>query len=54
MQRTIGLAKIARLAHLALLHGEPEYLTAEEMDSYSSDERDPARGWEYYARRAEG
>jgi ribulose-5-phosphate 4-epimerase/fuculose-1-phosphate aldolase len=54
VQRTISLAKIARLAHLALLHGEPEYLTAEEMDSYSSDERDPARGWEYYARRAEG
>lgn len=53
VQRTINLAKIGRLAHLALAHGEPQYLTAEEMESYSSDERDPARGWEYYARRTE-
>jgi ribulose-5-phosphate 4-epimerase/fuculose-1-phosphate aldolase len=52
VQRTINLAKIGRLAHLALLHGDPEYLTADELESYSSDERDPARGWEYYARRA--
>ena len=52
IQRTVRLSKVAHLAHLALLHGEPEYLTAEELDSYSSDERDPARGWEYYARRA--
>jgi ribulose-5-phosphate 4-epimerase/fuculose-1-phosphate aldolase len=52
VMRTINLAKIGRLAHLALLHGDPEYLTAEELASYSSDERDPARGWEYYVRRA--
>jgi ribulose-5-phosphate 4-epimerase/fuculose-1-phosphate aldolase len=52
VQRTINLYKIGRLAHLALQLGEPEYLTAEELDSYSSDQRDPARGWEYYARRA--
>lgn len=52
VQRTINLAKIGRLAYLARQLGEPEYLTAEEMESYSSDERDPARGWEYYARRA--
>jgi ribulose-5-phosphate 4-epimerase/fuculose-1-phosphate aldolase len=51
VQRTIRLAKMGELAHLARLHGEPEYLTAEELDSYSSDERDPARGWEYYVRR---
>ncbi|HZR99843.1 MAG TPA: class II aldolase/adducin family protein [Chloroflexota bacterium] len=53
VQRTINLAKIARLAHLALLHGEPQYLTADEMESYVSDERDPARGWEYFVRRAQ-
>ena len=51
VQRTIRLAKLGHLAHLALLHGEPRYLTADELDSYSSDVRDPARGWEYYARR---
>ncbi|HLI26402.1 MAG TPA: class II aldolase/adducin family protein [Chloroflexota bacterium] len=52
VQRTINLAKIAYLAHLALLHGEPRYLAPEELDSYSSDERDPRRGWEYYVARA--
>src|ERR671932_1487364 len=27
VQRTVNLAKIGRVAHLALLHGEPQYLT---------------------------
>jgi ribulose-5-phosphate 4-epimerase/fuculose-1-phosphate aldolase len=54
VMRTIRLATIGELAHLALLHGEPEYLTAEELDAYSSDERDPSRGWEYYLRRVAG
>jgi L-fuculose-phosphate aldolase len=52
VQRTVRLARIGELAYLALQIGEPEYLTAEELDSYSADERDPARGWEYFARRA--
>jgi ribulose-5-phosphate 4-epimerase/fuculose-1-phosphate aldolase len=51
VQRTIRLSKLGYLAHLALLHGQPRYLTTDELDSFSSDERDPARGWEYYARR---
>ena len=39
------------LAHLALLHGEPKYLSAQELDTFSADERFPARGWEYYVSR---
>jgi len=33
--------------HLALLHGEPKYLTAEELEVYNADQRFPMRGWEY-------
>ncbi len=51
VMRTIRLATIGELAHLALQVGEPEYLTAEELESYASDERDPKRGWEYYTQR---
>jgi ribulose-5-phosphate 4-epimerase/fuculose-1-phosphate aldolase len=51
IQRTIRLAKIAELAHLALLHGEPRYLSAAELDTFSADEQFPARGWEYYVSR---
>jgi len=51
VQRTIRLAKLGELAHLALLHGEPKYLSARELDTFSADERFPARGWEYYVNR---
>ncbi|OGQ78981.1 MAG: hypothetical protein A3F90_07010 [Deltaproteobacteria bacterium RIFCSPLOWO2_12_FULL_60_19] len=51
VQRTIRLAKLGELAHLALLHGEPKYLSARELDTFSADERFPARGWEYYVSR---
>ena len=51
VQRTVRLAKLGELLHLALLHGEPRYLTAEELDTFSADERFPARGWEYYVSR---
>ncbi|HEX2387241.1 MAG TPA: hypothetical protein VHL99_11790, partial [Candidatus Binatia bacterium] len=51
VQRTIRLAKLGELAHLALLHGEPRWLTAEELDTFSADERFPQRGWEYYVGR---
>ncbi len=51
--RTIHLTTMGKLAHLALLHGEPRYLSAEELDSFSADERFPARGWEYYVSRLE-
>ena len=51
VQRTDRLAKLGELTHLALLHGEPRYLTAEELETFNADERFPARGWEYYISR---
>ena len=51
VQRTIRLAKLGELSHLALLHGEPRYLTAEELATFSADERFPLRGWEYFVSR---
>ena len=53
IQRTARLAKLGELAHLAILHGDPRYLTAEELETFSADERFPARGWEYYVSRLE-
>ena len=51
VQRTIRLAKLGELAHLALLHGAPRYLSAEELETFSADERFPLRGWEYFVSR---
>lgn len=51
IQRTVRLAQLGELCHLALLHGEPRYLSAEELDSFSADERFPERGWEYFLSR---
>lgn len=51
IQRTVRLARLGELAHLALLHGEPRYLSAEELETFSADERFPARGWEYFVSR---
>ncbi len=51
VQRTIRLAWLGELSHLALLHGEPSYLKADELDAFSADERFPARGWDYYVSR---
>ncbi|OGP45929.1 MAG: hypothetical protein A2X89_01790 [Deltaproteobacteria bacterium GWD2_55_8] len=51
VQRTVRLARVAELAHLALLHGEPRYLSADELETFSADERFPARGWEYFVSR---
>jgi HCOMODA/2-hydroxy-3-carboxy-muconic semialdehyde decarboxylase len=51
VERTVRLARLGELAHLALLHGNPRYLSAEELDTFSSDVRFPARGWEYYVSR---
>ncbi len=53
IQRTVRLAMLGELAHLAQLHGEPRYLTTEELDTFSADEQFPARGWEYYVSRVE-
>lgn len=51
IQRTIRLAKLGELSHLALLHGEPRYLSREELETFSADERFPLRGWEYFVSR---
>jgi ribulose-5-phosphate 4-epimerase/fuculose-1-phosphate aldolase len=51
IQRTIRLSRLGELAHLALLHGEPPYLSREELETFSADERFPLRGWEYYVSR---
>ena len=51
VQRTVRLARLGEIAHLALLHGEPRYLTDDELATFSSDERFPARGWEYFVSR---
>ena len=49
--RTIQLAFLGELAHMAVAHGEPLYMTAEER-TFSADQAFPARPWEYYLSRA--
>ena len=50
--RTIRLAFVAELAHMAVPHGEPLYLTEDELAIFSADPAFPARPWEYYLSRA--
>ena len=49
--RTIRLAFIGELAHMAVTHGEPLYMSAEELATFSGDPAFPARPWEYYLSR---
>ncbi|HLN85439.1 MAG TPA: class II aldolase/adducin family protein [Candidatus Limnocylindrales bacterium] len=51
IERTTRLAMLGEWNHLALLHGEPRYLTAEELEVYNADQRFPMRGWEYFVSR---
>jgi L-ribulose-5-phosphate 4-epimerase len=51
VERTTRLAMLGEWHHLALLHGEPAYLTAEELDVFNADQRFPMRGWEYFMNR---
>jgi ribulose-5-phosphate 4-epimerase/fuculose-1-phosphate aldolase len=53
IERTTRLAMLGEWNHLALLHGEPKYLSAEELKVYNEDQRFPMRGWEYYVSRLE-
>src|SRR4030095_10407402 len=48
---TIKLAFLGELAHMAVAHGEPVYMTDDEFTTFTSDRSDPARQWEYYASR---
>lgn len=50
--RTIRLAFLGELAHMAVAHDEPLYLTEDEMAVFSADPSFPARPWEYYLSRA--
>jgi len=54
IERTTRLAMLGEWNHLALLHGEPRFLTAEELEVYNADQRFPMRGWEYFVSRLEG
>jgi len=54
IQRTIQLAFIGQLAHMAMAHGEPLYMSEDELAAFSSDPAFPARPWEYYLSRARG
>jgi ribulose-5-phosphate 4-epimerase/fuculose-1-phosphate aldolase len=51
VERATRLAMLGEWNHLALLHGEPKYLTSEELDVYNADQRFPMRGWEYFVSR---
>ncbi len=51
IQRTIQLAFLGQLAHMAAAHGEPLYMSEDELASFSSDPAFPARPWEYYMSR---
>lgn len=51
VERTIRLAHTAHLLHLALLHGEPRYLSAEDLAAFNAGGRDWARGWQYHVSR---
>lgn len=50
--RTIQLAFLGELAHMAVAHGEPLYMTGDELATFSADQSFPARPWEYYLNRA--
>ena len=54
IQRTIQLAFIGQLAHLAMAHGEPLYMSEDELATFSSDPAFPARPWKYYLSRIRG
>jgi ribulose-5-phosphate 4-epimerase/fuculose-1-phosphate aldolase len=51
IERTTRLAMLGEWNHLALLHGQPKYLSAEELAVYNADQRFPMRGWEYFVSR---
>jgi ribulose-5-phosphate 4-epimerase/fuculose-1-phosphate aldolase len=49
--RTLQLAFLGQLAHMAVAHGEPLYMSEEELATFSADRAFPARPWEYYLSR---
>jgi ribulose-5-phosphate 4-epimerase/fuculose-1-phosphate aldolase len=49
--RTIQFAFVGELAHMAVAHGEPLYMSEEELAAFSADQAFPARPWEFYLSR---
>ena len=49
--RTLQLAFLGELSHMAAVHGEPLYMSQEELATFSADRAFPARPWEYYTSR---
>jgi ribulose-5-phosphate 4-epimerase/fuculose-1-phosphate aldolase len=49
--RTVQLAFLGELAHMAVAHGEPLYMSEEELATFSAEPAFPARPWEYYLSR---
>src|SRR5262249_13804975 len=47
----IKFAFLGALAHMAVAHGEPLYMSEDELTTFTGDRSDPARQWEYYASR---
>ena len=54
IERTTRLAMLGEWNHLALLHGQPKYLSEAELAVYNADQRFPLRGWEYFISRLKG
>jgi ribulose-5-phosphate 4-epimerase/fuculose-1-phosphate aldolase len=49
--RTVQLAFLGELSHLAAVHGGPDYLTEAELATFAGDRSFPARPWEYFLSR---
>ena len=49
--RTIQIAFLGELAHMAVAHGEPLYMSEAELATFSAEPAFPARPWEYYLSR---
>ena len=49
--RTIQVAFLGELAHMAVAHGEPLYMTEDELATFLADQAFPGRQWEYYLSR---
>lgn len=49
--RTVQLAFLGELSHLAAVHGGADYLTEAELATFAGDRSFPARPWEYFLTR---
>lgn len=49
--RAVQLSCLGELAHMAVAHGEPLYMSEDELATFSADQAFPARPWEYYLSR---